>query len=163
MSKPRISDIEQALIERVRADAAIQAYGQTFETVSVRHITSDEFGNQRLIANPPAFLFLLESSNLATRDVAATTYAYSLLFRIFCFNLNLRGPVEEKRGGPAPNEIGVYTMLDDLKRVLAGARLAVTGVASEPLVRLETETLENLAPEGTVMSLQVTIETEFQP
>ena len=53
-------------------------------------------------------------------------------------------------------------MLDDLKRVLGGARLAVPEASSKPQVELVSEQFDSMSAEGTVMSLTVRVNTGFQ-
>ncbi len=162
-AQPKIRDLEDALIAAVKNDPAIKAYGKTFATVSSGNIQEDELGNQRIVARTPAFLFFLEGSALSGRDrIVLKTYDYLLSFRIFAYNRNLRGPAQEKKGIAALGEIGVYDMLDDLKRVLGGARLTVPEASSKPQVELVSEQFESMSAEGTVMSLTVRVNTGFQ-
>ena len=162
-AQPKIRDLEDALIAVVENDSAIKAYGRTFATVSSDNIQEEELGNQRVIALPPAFLFFYEEGALRAVDtITRKTYDYAMNFRILAYNRNLRGPAEEKKGIATLGEIGVYDMLDDLKRVLGGARLAVPGVSSQPQVELLAERFDSMSADGTVLSLAVRVHTEFQ-
>ncbi len=161
--RPKIREVEDALIAAVQNDPAIKGYGKTFATVSADNIQEGELGNQRVIAAAPAFLFFYEEGGLRAVDpITRKTYDYTMNFRILAYTRNLRGPAEEKKGQPQLNEIGVYDMLDDLKRVLGGARLAVPGVSSKPQVELVSEQFDSMSAEGTVMSLTVRVNTGFQ-
>ena len=162
-ARPKIRTVEDALIAAVKTDPTIGGYGKTFATVSADNIQEGELGNQRVIAVHPAFLFFYEEGGLRAVDpITRKTYDYAMNFRILAYTRNLRGPAQEKKGQPQLNEIGVYDMLDDLKRVLGGARLAVAGVSSQPQVELLGERFDSMSAEGTVLSLAVRVRTEFQ-
>ncbi len=154
METPSIADIEKAMMELVENDPTIRAYKNTVATLSARNLKDD-----RIIARHPAFLFYMEETRLAART--PNTYNYPMVFTILCLQKNLRGPEAEKFGG-LPGEIGIYQMLKDLKRVLAGARLDISGVSSKPEVKLLGERLEEMSDQGLLASLRVAVETEYQ-
>lgn len=154
METPSIADIEQAMMELVANDSTIRGYKKTVATLSQRNLKDD-----RLVAVHPAFLFYLEETRLAART--PNTYNYPMVFTILCLQKNLRGPEAEKFGG-LPGEVGIYQMLADLKRVLAGARLDIPGVSSKPEVKLLGERLEEMSDQGLLASLKVSVETDYQ-
>ncbi len=158
---PKLADIENALLEVIRTDAAILVYKTKVETLGDEDV-NDKLG---LISPSRSFLLLFESSSLAAADkITRQTYDYRLQFRIFMVARSLRSPGAEKKGGVGESEVGAYKMLDDLKTALAGARLSLagSGLSSNPQVELLGEQLESFGRDGTVMSLQVQVNTGFQ-
>ena len=142
-------------MDRVTNDAGVGAYQPTIETIGSQHFDDDG----SLIAVPPAFLFMAGPAELASKETTQTHYDYRLAFTVFCLQSNLRGSHEERRGDDS--DPGVYDMLEDLKRLFAGARLPVAGAASNPLVSLTGHRPEGGSPEGFLASLTVSVESEF--
>lgn len=153
----KLAVAESALLDVVRR-APTLSYLKTVEPVSDR---SFDRAAGNFVVVPPAVLSLLLSSQLRSRDLAARTYDYAPRLLLFAVARNLRGAQAEKFGGAAPEEIGAYRLLDDLKTVLAGARLEAPGTAGDPVVELAGERLESFTPDFTAYSLEIVIRGNF--
>ncbi|HXE75318.1 MAG TPA: phage protein Gp37 [Candidatus Xenobia bacterium] len=151
-----LAALETALLNALRAHATL-SYLRTLEPVSERTFDS---ARGDFIVVPPAVLSFFLGSQLRARDLAARTYDYNPRLLLFAVARNLRGEAEEKRGGPAPAEVGAYTLLHDLKTALAGARLELSN-GSAPVVELAGESLEAATPEYSVYSLEVLLRGSF--
>ena len=156
-SRQQIAEIEDALIARVQADAAVQEWLKEARTLGAHDITSD--GD--LVAPSGSVLFLAVSAELAARDaITRKTYDYPLSYQVFLTSSNLRGAGEEKKGFGLT--VGAYGMLGDLMAALGGARLGnISGAATDPQVELAGWQLASFSAEGTVMMLQLRVRTEF--
>ena len=146
----KLAEVEDALLTSIRTAPAL-SYLRTVEPVSER---SFDFARGDFIVVPPAVLSFFLAGPLRARDLAARTYDYNPRFLLFAVARNLRGVAEEKLGGPG-SEVGVYQVLHDLKSVLAGARLALAGGGSLPVVELAVEQLEAFTPDFSVYSLEL--------
>lgn len=153
----KLAELEDALLAAVRTDPAL-AYLRTVEPASDR---SFDRATGQLLVVPPAVLSLLLGSPLRARDLAARTYDYNPRFLLFAVARNLRGPAEEKRGGPTSDEIGAYQLLDHLKSALAGCRLSLAGSGPQPVVELAREALESFTADFSVYSLELLVRGTF--
>jgi hypothetical protein len=153
----KLAEVETALLEALRAEPAL-AYLRTVEPVSER---SFDFATGNFLVVPPAALSFFLASQLRSRDLGARTYDYNPRFLLFAVARNLRGTAEEKTGGPAPEEVGAYQLLHDLKSALAGRRLTPAGTAFQPVVELAGESLEAATPECSVYSLELLVRGTF--
>jgi hypothetical protein len=152
----KLAEVEDALLTAIRT-APVLSYLRTVEPVSERFF---DFARGDFIVVPPAVLSFFLAGPLRSRDLTARTYDYNPRFLLFTVARNLRGAAEEKLGGPG-SEIGVYQVLHDLKTLLAGARLALAGGGSQPVVELAAEQLEAFTPDFSVYSLEVTARGTF--
>jgi hypothetical protein len=152
-----LAELETALLDALRGAPGL-AYLRTVEAVSER---SFDFTSGDFIVVPPAALSFFLSSQLRSRDLAARTYDYNPRFLLFAVARNLRGIEAEKSGGPTPEEVGAYTLLNDLKSALAGARLATPNGGPAPVVELAGESLESVTTDFSVYSLEVVLRGAF--
>lgn len=150
-----LAQLESALLDTLRTESAL-SYLRTVETLSER---SFDFARSEFVVVPPAALTFFLSSQLRARDLGARTYDYNPRFLLFAVARNLRGSAPERLGGPAPEEIGTYQILHDLKTLLAGRRLEVNG--AQPVAELVSETLEAATPEFSVYSLELLLRGTF--
>ncbi len=151
-----LAELEKSLLDAIRATPGL-AYLRTVEAVSERTF---DFTQGDFIVVPPAALSFFLSSQLRSRDLAARTYDYNPRFLLFAVARNLRGVEAEKSGGPTPEEVGAYTLLNDLKSALAGARLAANG-GPAPVVELAAESLESVTADFSVYSLELVLRGAF--
>jgi len=152
-----LAELETALLDALRAEPAL-AYLRTVEPVSER---SFDFASGNFLVVPPAALSFFLGSQLRPRDLAARTYDCNPRFLLFAVTRNLRGTREEKAGGPAPEEVGAYQLLHDLKGALAGRRLELAGASFQPGVELAAESLEAVTAEFSVYSLELLLRGTF--
>jgi hypothetical protein len=158
MGNPSIAAIEDGLLVTINADATIKTWRRG-EATTVGSQDLDADG--RLIAPHGSVRVLLDNTVLRAQDtITRRTYGWRLGFRIFVTASNARGAAEERKG--FGQKAGAYQMLDDLKNLLGGARIAVAGVSSKPQVELLGEKLEQFSSEGTVMALSVAVGTGYQ-
>ncbi len=153
----KLAELETALLDALRTAPAL-SYLKTVEPTSDR---SFDRATGNFIVVPPAALTLLLSAQLRSRDLAARTYDYAPRFLVFAVARNLRSPRAEKFGGAAPEEIGAYQMLDDLKRTLAGLRLTLPSANFQPVVTLAAERLESFTPDFSAYSLELVVRGNF--
>jgi len=157
MTAPALAEIEQALIDLIKADAGL-TYLKTVETLGQRNFdaSSGEF-----IVVPPAALLLFPSSELAGKTLDRKFYVWRPRWAVIAVAENLRGAAAAKRGGAAAAEIGVYDLLDDLKKCLAGARLSLPS-GGNTIVELVGEALESYRAGRVAYSLEIIVITEYQ-
>lgn len=157
MSQPQLAGMEDALMVLVENDATISGYQKTIATINTSNFEEDG----RLLVIMPAFLFYMGTGVLKAPGINAVSYEYLQQVSIFLVQQNLRGPSDEKKGS-LPGETGIYEMLDDLKRVLASARLTVAGFSgSKPLVILKSQSPVQLNDTGMVYELVVEIQSNW--
>lgn len=155
MSKPTLTQIENALMALVTGDATISGYIKSVDSLSAR---SFDPRDSRLIANPPAILFHFEEGPLASTNIADTSYDYTPSFAILVHQRNLRSDEDARKGGSA-GEVGIYQMLDDLKNAVGGKIITLGSTTGQ--VRLLGQKIEQFGADGLWYSLTVEVKTNW--
>jgi phage gp37-like protein len=111
----RTTEIEDAILATLRADAALAAYVRLFTPIP----SLQEESLEKLIVQFPAIGAVASSGSYdylsaRPRGIQVETG----LFAVLCFNRNLRSPVAAMRGGTA-TEKGVSEMIEDCRRILS--------------------------------------------
>lgn len=153
----KLAEVENALLTSIRTAPGLH-YLRTVEPISER---SFDFTRGDFLVVPPAILSFFLSAPLRSRDLGARTYDYNPRFLLFAVARNLRGLQEEKFGGPAPEEVGTYQLLHELKATLAGHRLSLPSNGFQPVVELAAEQLEAFTSDFSVYSLEVSVRGSF--
>lgn len=121
MGKPRIDDIEAAVIQAIRDDAAL-AYiaDHQVQTLGERNV---DFRAEQIIVVPPAVLVFYLGGRYRAQTTELALYDAVEPFLLVAVARNLKGAAEAKRGTTA--EKGAYDIVEDLKSLFAGKKLAV--------------------------------------
>jgi hypothetical protein len=115
-----IADIEDAILDTLKADTVLKAYVKTFSPIPAL----DQATLEKTFRQLPAIGVISDEG----------TYEYAIgskqqdtgSFAILCFHKNVRSLTSAMRGGTS-SEKGVWDMIDDCRRViLPGALSGVT-------------------------------------
>jgi hypothetical protein len=141
MGKPRIGDIEQAIIELIQGDPTIAAY---IRPASVRsHESGIDFENLEITLDDYGVLVMYEGGQYTPRVHDGSGYAIEERFTLIAVAQNLRSLTAAKQGNAG--EIGVYDILEDLKSaIVAGRKLAIASIKDVRLELIGTVLMENL-------------------
>lgn len=154
-----IAQVETALLALIASDTAVKAWtpgGPLIQSAGSGSYT-DETGQ---LSKYPAVLMLLESFSLRPGDkLTYRTYEQRLTFRLLCWQKLPSAPNEETAGGLV--DVGVHEMMDDLERILGGARLTIGADKTDPIV-LRGGATDYLGPEGTILGLRIEIPYGYQ-
>lgn len=118
----KIRDVEQAILQVLRGNAAITA-----ANIQVAGLSSKDWDDQgMLIAVPPAALLLYErTTDDGSNDNNRLTYTTYHEFSVFCGAQDLSSVDNER--------LGCYDVIAKVRAALAGARLTIDGVQTFPL------------------------------
>lgn len=127
MARPTIAELEQAVIDAVKADQTIQGYLQArVETLSERVF---DWKTQSFVARLPLVAVFYAGGSYRQREVTGRLYTQDCSVILVAAAENLRGPAEARRGfGSKP---GCLDIIEDLRRLFAGKELTLasnTGV-----------------------------------
>ena len=158
MSKARIDDIEQAIIDAINGDTnlAYVSKGQV-QTLDQRGI---DFSSGQIVVLPPAVLVLYLGGTYSSRNINNSHYTALEPFLLLAVTANLRGAAEAKRGG-IDSEKGAYDLVEDLKTLFGGKKLTVaTGV--DVYCSLSNVSFEGINPtRHFVYGLEITVKGEW--
>ena len=124
MAQNRIDDIEQAIIDAIKADATLSGYLETVETISDRAFDQN---TAQFALRAPAALVFYAGGPLNARTTQLKSYSHDAKFVLIAVAKNLRGPAAAKRGDSASGAEGAYDLVMDLMKLLGGARLTLAG------------------------------------
>jgi len=102
-----IEQIEDAIIDTLKADTALSAYVKTFDRLPWER--ADEV--EKLVALYPALLVAYMGGTDDSNVVSVTDHSGA--FGVWCCHKNLRSPSAAARG-PVTGEKGVYDLLHDV-------------------------------------------------
>lgn len=120
MGKPRIDELEQAVIDAIKADATLSGYLKTVAALSRSNL---DFSTERFIGVPPMVLVFYAGGEHESRNVVANAYRHPARFTLYAAASNLRSDDAGRRG--ALGEKGCYDLLDDLRQLFAGTELTL--------------------------------------
>jgi hypothetical protein len=121
MGKPRIDDIEAAIIAAIQDDANMSYIpDDQVQTLSQRTV---DFAREQIVVVPPAVLLAYTGGAYLPQNIPLTAYSIAERFLLIAVAANTRGAGEAKRGSGADK--GVYDILENLKSIFAGRKLTV--------------------------------------
>lgn len=144
MGKPRIDDIEEAIIAAIQ-NASTMSYVQDEQVQTFAQRTID-FQNEQLIVNPPAVIVHYLGGRYVPEEVTKHRHSIAERWILVAVALNLRGSEEARLGG-VDGETGVYEILEDLKAIFAGLKLTVD-TDKNVYCHLVGTTFEGIASDG---------------
>ncbi len=115
MSKPRIDEIERAIIARIRA---MMPKVNKVEGVDDSNLDSQ---TGEILVPAPGILVAYSTRNLRPRDITGKRYGKSLYFSLIVLAQNFRSRGDER--------MDAYGMLEDLDTIFAGEILTLEGGA----------------------------------
>lgn len=121
MGKPRIDDIEAAIIAAIQADANM-SYIPDVQVQTIGQRTVD-FAREQIIVVPPAVLIAYTGANYRAINTPLTGYSIAERFLLIAVAANTRGAGAAKRGSGVDK--GAYDILENLKTLFAGKKLTV--------------------------------------
>lgn len=147
MSKPRIKDIQIAVVNAIKDSTALSWIpDDQIQEASDRNI---DFINQEIIVTAPAVIVLYTGAGYQARNTNKTKYDIYEKFLLIAVAENRRGIAESLQGSDIPNEYGVLEIIEGLKDAFAGVRLTVsTGVYVYP--SLLGVSMEGVTPAGEI-------------
>lgn len=160
MGKPRIDEIEQALIDAINADATISGYIKSNQV----HILSERtlnFESGQLVVVPPAILIFYAGGAHESLEATKTLYRHRGRYFLIAAAQNLRGAKEAKLGGVG-SEKGAYDVIEDLRLLFAGKELSLpssTGV--KPICILGDVAFEGTQRDLVAYSLELVVDSHW--
>lgn len=147
MSQFKIEEVEAALIALLR---------QKLENVRVAGISGKDLDKEgNLVAPPPAALVLFDTETQdPQRDNQRRTYQTTQVYRILIGTKDMSSVASQRSRA--------FTIISQVKDVLAGARLALADGSKSMPMTISTVQLEQIRPEGVWYSLEVSVEAVAQ-
>src|SRR3990172_8819120 len=96
MAKPRLDDIEDAIIAAINADATLSAYIKSNQVQALGERGVD-FARQQIVVAPPAILLFYTGGSHRARNINLTGYEHEGRWALSAVAGNLRGPGGERR------------------------------------------------------------------
>ena len=159
MGKPRIDEIEQAIIDAITNDPTMKGYIKgKVQTLSERNT---DFSREQFIVNPPQVLVFLSGGSHSQDTIEGTMYRNPLTFLLVALARNMRGPDAARRG--SGSDVGTYDILDDLRTLFAGKilTLATLGSANAPICLLGAINFESAQKNQMAYSLEIIVNADW--
>jgi hypothetical protein len=134
----KLADVEQSLIDTLKADAGITALNAQVQGLSSKDM--DDQGN--IIVTPPAVLvFFEQGQDVVSGDTVRTTIQADYSFCLFCGAADLTSTDKER--------MGAYAVIAAVRAAIAGKRLQLdAGATTTGPVGLAGITLEQFDTNG---------------
>lgn len=153
MGKPRIGDIEAAIIALLQGAAALSY----IVDAQIRPASEGvDFENMEIVLGDLGVLVQYDGGDYRATNHNQTAYAVDERFTLIAVAQNLRGPAAARTG--VAGESGVYDILEDLKGVIVvGRKLTVDTDKAVYLELLGPRVFENLFYKSGVAALGLQI------
>lgn len=159
MGKPRIDELEQAILDAIKADAALAAYVKP-EQVQTLSRQGFDFASEQFVLAPPAVLVFYAGGPHEDRNIKGDQYRHCASFILMAVAANLRGAGEARRG--FGTDKGAYDIVDDLRNLFAGKELELPSlIGVKPLCFLRSVGFEAAQDGLVVYSLEIEVLTHW--